>query len=40
MPANTDIDISGSQNEKEWKCTNTLAYLNLGITQCLNCFKF
>lgn len=30
VPANTD-DVKGTQNEKEWKCTNTLACLNLGI---------
>lgn len=30
VPANTDNDVKGTQNEKEWKCTNTLACLNLG----------
>jgi host cell factor len=31
VPANADHDVKGNQNEKEWKCTNTLACLNLGI---------
>lgn len=31
VPANTDHDIKGTQNEKEWKCTNTLACLHLGM---------
>jgi hypothetical protein len=31
VPANADHDAKGTQNEKEWKCTNTLACLNLGI---------
>jgi hypothetical protein len=30
VPANTDHDIKGTPSEKEWKCTNTLACLNLG----------
>ena len=31
VPANTEHDVKGTPNEKEWKCTNTLACLNLGI---------
>ena len=31
VPANTDHDVKGTPSEKEWKCTNTLASLNLGI---------
>ncbi len=35
VPANADHDVKGNQNEKEWKCTNTLACLNLGIVDAL-----
>ena len=27
-------EIKGTQHEKEWKCTNTLACLNLGMVTC------
>ena len=29
-------EIKGTQHEKEWKCTNTLACLNLGMVHVTN----
>jgi len=27
-------EVKGRQDEKEWKCTNSLACLNLGVSFC------
>ena len=32
-------DVKVATHEKEWKCTNTLACLNLGLSNCMFVMK-